>query len=61
MKRKLAHGMRRTARALIAQSNKLDPPHREHVHLAYGNSGRQAGADWAQRIERGIAGGRWSR
>lgn len=50
MKRKLAHGMRRTARALITQSNKLDPSHREHVHVAFGNSGAQAGADFARRI-----------
>lgn len=42
MKRTLAHGMRRTARALIKWSNKLEP-HFEHLHKAMDAAGQAAG------------------
>ncbi|MEW2483587.1 hypothetical protein AB0876_28775 [Mycobacterium sp. NPDC049093] len=42
MKRKVAHVLRRTARMLIRQSNKLDPPHLGHVHVAIGHAAGKA-------------------
>lgn len=50
MRTAVAHGLRRTARRLIKWSNKLEP-HFEHVHTAFGTSGRQAGADFARQIQ----------
>ncbi|MEW2478709.1 hypothetical protein AB0876_03885 [Mycobacterium sp. NPDC049093] len=48
MKRTLAHAMRRAARMLIRKSNKLDPPHIGHVHVAIGRSvGNQFAANIA--------------
>lgn len=38
MRRKLAHLLRRGARVMIRQSNKLDPPHHDHVHTAMGRT-----------------------
>lgn len=52
MKHALAHGMRRAARMLIRQSNKLDPPHRDHVHTAIG---RTSGAQFAAGIQLVVA------
>ena len=47
MRRKLAHLLRRGARVMIRWSNKLDPPHHDHVHTAMG---RTSGAQFAAGI-----------
>ncbi|MDG5773938.1 hypothetical protein [Mycolicibacterium fortuitum] len=52
MKRKLAHGMRRTARALIKWPNRLEP-HFEHIHVAPSlKLGAVDGYPWVRYTER---------
>ncbi|ART69109.1 hypothetical protein BTO20_11405 [Mycobacterium dioxanotrophicus] len=57
MKHALAHAMRRTARALIRQSNKLEPPNTDLSDRAMQYAGQLAGMTWSQRIAEGLAGG----
>lgn len=47
MKHALAHAMRRTARALIRQSNKLEPP---HVDVALNHAGAATGRAFAAQL-----------
>lgn len=55
MKRRIAHAMRRIARALIRWSMRFDPITFTSIGTV-ANSGRQAGAHWADRIRDGLVG-----
>lgn len=50
LRRNLAHLLRRVARVMIRQSNKLDPPHHDHVHMGV-NGGVQYGIDCVRRMD----------